>query len=193
MSAAPARPTRDDVLDAFAVEPRPDRETLELYLRAYPDYARDLIDLSRELNRGSCEDEAPLSMEDQALIDAAWRRHAMAAKAITDPFVALSAAELREVARRLNVPRQVVTAFRERRVLLSTVPRRFLARLAEAVNSSLDHLETLWLQGGPAPALARSYKADTKLAAVERVSFERVLIEAGVPEEKRRELMADAG
>jgi len=52
----------------------------------------------------------------------------------------LSTPELRDVAKRLDVPRQVITAFRERRVILSTVPRRFLARLAEAVNSSIEIL-----------------------------------------------------
>ena len=194
MSPAAGRPSREDVLDAFSVEPRPDRETLDRYLRAYPDYAEDLVDLSRELSRDLCEDEAPLSVEDLALIDAAWRRHAAASapEVVTDPFAALSTADLREVARRLDVPRQILTAFRERRVILSSVPRRFLARLAEAVNSSVDKLEALWSELVPTPALARSYKADAKPTAVEPVSFERLLIDAGVPEDKRAELMADA-
>lgn len=193
MSPAVGRPLREDVLDAFSVEPHPDRQTLERYLRAYPEYAEDLIDLSRELNRDLCEDETPLSAEDRALIDAAWRQYAEAApKAIADPFAALSTDGLREVAHRLDVPRQVVAAFRERRVILATVPRPFLARLAEVVNSSIDNLEALWSQLASTPALARSYKADSKPIPVEPVSFERLLIDAGVPEEKRAKLMMDA-
>jgi hypothetical protein len=182
------------VLGSFSVEARPDRQTLERYLLAYPEYAEDLVDLSRELSRELCEDEAPLSVEDRALIEAAWRGHAAApaSKVVADPFASLSTADLREVARRLDVPRQIVTAFRERRVVLSSVPRRFLARLADAVNSSVDKLEMLWSELVPTPSLARSYKANAKPTAVEPVSFERLLIEAGVPEDKRAELMADA-
>jgi len=43
----------------------------------------------------------------------------------------------------------------------------------------------------PAPALARSYKADGKPSAEAVVTFERLLIDAGVSEEKRTALLAD--
>ena len=51
MSPAATRPSRESVLDAFAVESEPGRSTLERYLRLYPEYAGELIDLSRELSR----------------------------------------------------------------------------------------------------------------------------------------------
>ena len=44
------RPNREDVLDALAMEQECDRETLERYLRDYPEFAVELIDLSRELS-----------------------------------------------------------------------------------------------------------------------------------------------
>lgn len=192
MSPVDGRPSREDVLDAFSVEPLSDRETLERYLRSYPDYADDLIDLARELSRDLREDDASLSVQDRTLIDAAWRRYsADATKVVADPLVALSTADLREVARRLDVPRQIVAAFRERRVILASVPKPFLARLAQAVNSSVDKLAALWSEATPTPAAARSYKAEVKPIAAEPVSFERLLIDAGVPEDKRAELMAD--
>ena len=139
MSGATDQPPKHDVLDAFAVEPDPGRDTLEHYLRTYPQYAAELVDLSRELALQYPRDETPLSAEDQAKIDSAWLRHAAAAPvALADTFAGLSVQELRDVAERLDVPRQVLTAFRNRRILLPTVPRRFLARLAEATNSSLE-------------------------------------------------------
>jgi hypothetical protein len=190
VSSPADRPPLEDVLNAFAVEAKADRESLERYLRAYPDYAGDLIDLSRALSRAAIEDDAPLSSADQALIDSAWRRHAAATGPASDPFEALSTADLREVASRLGVPRQVISAFRERRVVLSTVPRRFMGRLAEVVNTSQELLESLWAT--PAPALARSYKADRKPDEGRAVTFERLLIDAGVPQDKRAQLMLDA-
>jgi hypothetical protein len=191
MTPDPSRPSREDVLDAFAVESDAGRDTLERYLRDYPEYAVELIDLSRELSRVLVEDEEPLSAEDQALIKMAWQRHMDAApKAISDPLAALSAAELREVAQSLDVPRQVVTAFRERRVIAASVPRRFLVRFAATVNSTVD-LFTSALALPPSPSLARSYKSAAKPRTDALVTFEKLLLDAGVSDEKRAQLMAD--
>jgi hypothetical protein len=191
MSPTDARPSRESVLDAFAVESEPGRSTLERYLGLYPEYAGALIDLSRELSRQACDDTAPLSAADQALIDAVWSRHATAIPAATaDPFAALTVEDWRAVARGLDVPRQVVTALRERRVLLLSIPRRFLQRFAEATRSTLAQLEASW---GPGQlAGARSYKADGKPTAGEQVTFEQVLIDAGVPADRRALLLAEA-
>jgi len=179
------------VLDAFAVESEPGRLTLERYLRLFPEYAGALIDLSRELSRQVCDDTGTLSAADQALIDAAWSKHATAIPAAAaDLFAALSVDDWRAVARRLDVPRQVVTALRERRVLFRSIPGRFLQRFAEATAQTVAQLETSW---APAQlAGARTYKADSKPTAGEQVTFEQVLIDAGVPAEKRAELLADS-
>jgi hypothetical protein len=124
MSPPTSEATREAVLDAFAVEPSHGRETLARYLREYPQFALELVDLSRELSRAISEDNKPLSEADASWIDAAWKRHVEAAPpAVSDPFAVLSVNELREIAARLGVPRQVITAFRERRVDMTTVPR----------------------------------------------------------------------
>jgi hypothetical protein len=190
VSPAGERPSRESVLDAFAVESELGRSTLERYLRLYPEYARELADLSRELSREVCDDTASLSAADQALIDAAWSQHAKAVPAATaDPFAALTVDDWRTVAQRLDVPRQVVTALRERRISLVSIPRRFLAKLAQAMRSSVAQLEASW---GPAHlVVARSYKADAKPMAGEQVTFEQVLIDAGIPAEKRAKLLAE--
>jgi hypothetical protein len=191
VSPAGERPSRESVLDAFAVESELGRSTLERYLRLYPEYAGELADLSRDLSREVCDDTAPLSAADQALIDAAWSQHAKAVPAVAtaDPFAALTVDDWRTVAQRLDVSRQVVTALRERRISLVSIPRRFLAMLAEAMRSSVAQLEASW---GPAPlVVARSYKADAKPVASEQVTFEQVLIDAGIPAQKRAKLLAE--
>lgn len=190
MSPAAKRPSRESVLDAFAVESEPGRSTLERYLRLYPEYAGELVDLSRELSREVCDDTAPLSAADQALIDGAWTQHAAAMPAATvDPLASLTVDDWRAVAQRLDVPRQVVTALRERRVSRVSIPRRFFGKLAEAVSSTVAQLELSW---GPAQLAARSYKADAKPTVGEQVTLEQVLIDAGVPAEKRARLLAEA-
>ena len=83
----------EDVLDAFAVEPRHDRETLERYIREYPQFASELIDLSRELNRLVVENESPPSDKDRALMEKAWNESIQ--PIAPDPFTKLTISEFR--------------------------------------------------------------------------------------------------
>jgi hypothetical protein len=62
--------------------------------------------------------------------------------------------------------------------------------LAEAMRSSVAQLESSW--GSAQLAGARSYKADSKPVVGEQVTFEQVLIDAGVPAERRARLLAKA-
>jgi len=184
-------PSCDEVLDAFAVEPVHNRTTLERYLRDYPQYASELVDLSREVSRIVGENERSLTAHEEALIDTAWQNYALIeAESTNDPLADLSVPQLREVAHVLGVPRQVITAFRERRVKLESVPKPFIAALSSALSCPVD----LLLSGLSAPsgtAFARSYKADVKPSAEELILFEQLLIDAGVSEAKRVELLAE--
>jgi hypothetical protein len=191
MKRQAAKPTREEVLDAFAVEPDAGRATLERYVRDYPAFAAGLVDLSRERSRFVRENKEALTVEDETKINEAWKKHVQSAqKVVADPLAALSVEKLRAIAARLDVPRQIVTAFRERRVDVSSVPPRFLARFAEAVGSSLEAL-TNALTTSSKPSLARSYKAAERPRAAAVVTFEQLLIEAGVSEQKLARLMAD--
>jgi hypothetical protein len=139
MSPVGARPSREDVLDAFAVETIPDRATLERYLRLYT--RRPVARARPRMPRR----DGPLTAEDSKLLDAAWERHAAALPTVaTEPFASLTADDWRAVARRLDVPRQVVTALRERRVLLISIPKRFLQMFADAVGSTMALIEAAW-------------------------------------------------
>lgn len=191
MKPSGSLPPIEDVLHAFAAEQEPGRSTLERYIRDYPAYSAELIDLSRELFRSIREDENPLSADESAMIQKAWERHAQAApKRLADLFAAFSVTELRAIAERLDVPRQIVTAFRENRVQIESVPIRFLAQFAAALDSTVEKL-VAFLSLSPEANLARSYKADAKPGADAPVTFERLLIDAGIPAEKRAILMED--
>jgi len=191
MSAPESHPPLEDVLDAYAVEEDTGGSTLQRYLRDYPEYAEELVDLSCELSRFSARRSEPLSADDHALIDEAWKRHPAGAPQTTDDLLgALTIDELRSLKERLGVPRLVVTAFRERRIQIATVPRRFLERFAAALGSSTEKLIAS-LKLPPAPTFARSYKADTKPAADSPITFEQQLIDAGLSAEERAALMAN--
>lgn len=61
------RPDRDEVLYAFAVEPDHSRQTLERYLRDYPEHGIDLVAVSFQLQYqidwiiGATERTSPLA------------------------------------------------------------------------------------------------------------------------------------
>ena len=186
-------PTLEEVLDAYAVEAVHDRATLESYLRDFPQFAEELVDLSREISRLAEYDESPLSATEEALIEKAWQNHARTVARLAgevDPLANLSVPQLREVAHQLGVPRQVITAFRERRVKIESVPKSFLVALSRALGCTVDLLSSV-VSATSGPGFSRSYKADIKPTAGEAISFEKLLIDAGMSETKRAQLLAE--
>jgi len=191
MNASESLPSREDVLGAFAVEADHGRTTLERYLREYPQYADDLIDLSHELAQHVDVSTAPLSADDEALITSAWRRHAASGQQpLVDPMARLTVPELRTIAQQLGVPRQILAAFREHKVIVASVPRAFLARLASLIGTPLEEFQNM-LARAPTQELARSYKADHKPLAEPPVTFEQLLTDACVPPHQRAALLSE--
>jgi hypothetical protein len=190
MSGGKPNPSLDDVLNTFSVESTPDVATLERYLHRYPQFAEDLVDLFRELHRFIPIDDNPATPEEAALIDAAWRAHTAAAPAVSDPLAALTVEQLRTLATALEVPRQVVAAIRERRVIFASVPKRILRVLAEGASCTVETLAAA-LAGPLQGAAATSHKANEKPTATGQVTFEQILIDAGVPAETRARLLKD--
>lgn len=190
MKAPRRKLSLEEVLDAYTVEKNVGRETLERYLEAYAEYAVELVDFSRERSRFSVQINEPLGREDTALIDKAWKRYlAATSRPAVDVFAAFSVDELRDIANRLGVPRQILAAFREGRVIVESVPRRFLSGLANALKTEVELLTQAATQSSL--IFARSHKADVKPASDSRVTFDQLLIEAGVPEEKRGVLLKE--
>jgi hypothetical protein len=187
--SVPAKPTREEVLDAFSVEKRADPETLEQYLRMYPDFAEDLIDLSLQLNSVTTREDEPLTSMEMAKIETAWSIYRSSVAPLrTDPFAALSVSDLRSAALNLGIPRQVLSAFREHRVLLSSVPKLFLSRLAATLNTSVETILALGHASSSNLEISRAYKADSKPKIPEQISFVRLLTDAGLTDETIREL-----
>lgn len=191
MTGGQTRPSREDVTFAFAVEPLHDRATLERYLRDYPEYAGDLVDLGRELSRVVVEWTEPLSADERSVIEAAVAARSRDLQMARDLFAPLSVAALKEIAAHLAVPRQVITAFRERRVRLDTVPGHFLSMLARELGGTLQDFRIYYLNVGSSSGAVAAYKSKVKPSAHDPVSFEQLLIEAAVPKPERERLLAD--
>jgi hypothetical protein len=182
----------DDVLDRFMLEHDQGSMTLERYVRDYPQFASQLIDLSRMAATDEEISDAPLTGAAQSRIDAAWIAYsaALAQTPSADPFQALMGDRGKSLATALGVPRQVVTCFREHRILATTVPRPVLRVLAEEFDIPLPHVIAA-MAGTVQASLGRRFKADGEPGFVEQKSFEQVLVEAGVSDGDRARLMTD--
>jgi hypothetical protein len=179
------------VLDAFSVERVYDRETLEKYLRAYPEYAPDILRLSREVRRCMPPEETPLTADDRALLFTLLKKHQkVETPVVANPFEGLTINELRIFAKELGIPRQVVIALKECKIMVVTIPMNFLRKAAALLHISVERL-TAFLEAPPVERRAASYKADAKPSVKAAASFESVLEDAGLSEVERRELMED--
>lgn len=180
----PQAVSRDDVLYAFAVEDDLGRETLMQYLATYPEYAQDLVDLSRELAR-SISDE-PMSQADEQRVGIAITRLRTGAAKLSPRTLALQ--KFNAAASVLGIPPLAMMGFRERRVDPDTVPTPFLRRLAQALETTLEDLRVFLSQPATVSA-TRQNKSRVKPSRASKVSFEQLLLDAGVAPDRLKALL----
>lgn len=193
MTTSSTPTTLNDVLDLFQMEEVHDGDVLARYVEAHPQFALQLIDLSRLLATPETEDQEPLSALEKSRIDSAWIAHKAAGPELpkgANPLDALIGERGKALAATLGVPRQVVTCLRERKVDPAKTPRPVLRSLGDALEIPEAHVIAAMRQP-PAYASGRSFKADAKPGAARQVSFEQVLTDAGVSDADRARLLTD--
>lgn len=191
-----SEPDRAVVLEEFALEAEHDPQALERYIERYPALAIDLVGMARELMRPVPTNPKPLSRSEEALVDAYWERYSTGAPAAVAPVEAAASPvlqgrpiqDMRDIANKLGLPRQVLTALRQGRVIFETLPERFLDMLATAAGATIDAARAELNVARPL-APAGSFKADKKLSPPKQVSFEQILIDANVDEATRQRML----
>lgn len=146
---------RDDVLADFAMEPDLAPSVLKAYIQQYPDLALELTDLFHEL---TMVDLAILA--DSAVADVEQESET-SGEAVASVQSALSGQALRDLARRLELPRDFVAGFRDAKVRLGSVPSSVLLNLARAIDVRIQYL-IAYLQQRSGVTEAVAFKADAK-------------------------------
>lgn len=184
----------EDVLLAFAVEPKHDRATLERYIQSHPHLADDLIDLSLEmrLRRAGDSDSTPA---DEAWVEESWAAFQAsipsADVSVANPFETASSEDLVALRRKLGVPSGVIQGFSTRLVDIATVPAWIVDTVAQGVRTGVGDLRA-FMAGQTRLAAGLSYKSDeAPTAATVKITFEDLLVQCRVPDDKRRELLED--
>lgn len=178
--------TVDDVLRAFAMDFEPGAGVLKRYLAQYPEHSIALVDLSMELVR-EFDDDLPPGAAEFDLAGAGMAR--LRESAIT--LKALQAAPARtftEAFELLALPLQVALAFRERRIDVATLPERITAKVAESLKTSTETLLS-YLVLPAMVSVTRAKKSNVRPTVPEKVSFEKVLRDAGLDEQSISHLL----
>lgn len=184
----------EDILLAFAVEQAHDNATLNRYLQLYPHLSGELIDLSLDLRLQLATGEIT-TPADEAWVEAslaAFRATSpvQAFAAVVDPFAHVSSQEMVSLRRALDVPSGVIQGFSSRLVDIASVPAWFVDALASGLCSTVDEL-CRFMAAPPRLASGVSYKADDAPSAEqEKITFEDLLKQCKVPDERRQQLLA---
>lgn len=108
---------------------------------------------------------------------------------LPDPFAMHDVRGLRAVSSVLGCNMNFLGRLKDRMVRTEDLTHGFLAKLAEALGSHVDALSEFLSGPAQVPAGAR-FKADGKPAATEKQSLAEALDASGMPEDKKRRLLA---
>lgn len=169
-----SRPNEEEVLLAFSVEPTHDYQTLEQYLREYPEHAKALVTCSIELMVGATRgDEVAVTSE--GAVDRAWQRFQTVVGQsddvlVTNPFATLNPTAFRSLAKKLNITNLLLIRLRDRAIVAATIPRRFVQGLATELGATAEAVMD-YLQSPPAMVSGHSFRSTVKPAVTEQISF----------------------
>ena len=146
---------RECILSDFAMEADLTPNVLREYIQQYPDLALELTDLFHEFTMIDLENAAGPNLGEE-LFDGE-----KLGEGVDIVRVALSGPGLRDLAHRLELPRDFVAGFRDARVRLGSVPSSVLLNLARSIDVKVQYfISYLQRQSGATGALA--FKADAK-------------------------------
>ncbi len=169
-----SRLSEEEVLLAFSVEPTHDRETLEQYLREYPEHAKALVTCSIELMLDSKRSDE-VAVTSEGAVDRAWQRFQAVVSQhdevlVTNPFATLNPTAFRSLAKKLDITNLLLIRLCDRAIVAATIPRRFVQGLATELGATAEAVMD-YLQSPPAIVSGHSFRSAVKPAVTEQISF----------------------
>ncbi len=184
----------ESVLMAFSMEPSHGRETLERYIREYPQHATALIDCSIDLHPELPAEDVPATMVPDSAVDRAWQRFEQAvqqqpAAEVANPFVKLNTSGFKTLARSLDVSNLFLMRVRDRAISAATIPARFVEKLASELGATAQTLRA-YLQGPPGMVSGHAFRSRVKPSVGEQITFDQAIATSQLTPEQQATLKA---
>ena len=167
------------------------RETLERYIREYPQHATALIDCSIDLLYEAPEGDVPATEVPDSAIDKAWQRFERAVQQpdaeVANPFTKLNtAASSRSHAP--DVSNLFLMRVRDRAIRTATIPARFVEKLASELASPFN-LERI-PAGPPGMVSGHAFRSNVKPSVGEQITFDQAVATSQLTPEQQATLKA---
>jgi len=169
-----SKPSEEEVLLAFAVEPTHNHKTLEKYLREYPEHAKALVACSIELMVDATRSDE-ITVVSGGAVDRAWQRFQTVVGqsddvVVTNPFATLNPTAFRSLAKKLNITPLLLARLRDRAIVAATIPGCFVEGLAAELGATAESVMS-YLKSPPAIVSGHSFRSAVKPAVTEQISF----------------------
>ena len=192
-TSKPFAADEESVLMAFSMEPRHGRETLERYIREYPQHATALIDCSIDLLHEPPADDAPATVVSDSAVDKAWQRFERAVQQpdaeVANPFAKLNTSSFKSLARSLDVSNLFLMRVRDRAISATTIPARFVEKLASELGGTAQAIGA-YLQGPPGMVSGHAFRSSVKPSVGEQISFDQAVATSQLTPEQQAMLKA---
>ncbi len=171
----------DAILDDFAMEDPIAPETLRTYIGKYPSLAVELTDLYHELLLVDLIAAADgIELETKSAVVSSQQDVVFVANA-------LSGSNLRNLAKKLGLPRDYIAGFRDRKFRLGSVPGALLTKLARSASVNIHQLMN-HLQDTAGSTQQMAHKADEKPQSSAPVEYDE-FVEGLALDEKELEAL----
>jgi len=186
----------ESVLMAFFMEPSRGRETIERYIREYPQHATSLIDCLIDLQHEPSADDAPATEVPDSAVDKAWQRFERAVQqpdaAVANPFAKLNTSSFKSLARSLDVSNLFLMRVRDRAIRAATIPTRFVEKLASELGTTVQAVGA-YLQGPPSMVSSQAFRSSVKPSVGEQITFDEAVETSQLMPEQQATLKALSG
>lgn len=185
--------SEEEVLLAFFVEPTHDRKTLEQYLTDFPEHAKALINCSIELMVDEARNVKAVETS-EGTVDRAWQRFQSVVNqpgeaSVHNPFATLNPTAFKSLAKKLDINNLLLIRLRDRAIVATTIPLRFVQRLGAELGTTTDALMD-FLRSPPTIVSGHSFRSTIKPAVTKQISFENAVETSQLTPEQQETLKA---
>lgn len=192
-TSKPFAADEESVLMAFSMEPSHGRETLERYIKEYPQHATALIDCSIDLRHQPPAEDVPATVVPDSAVDKAWQRFERAVQQtdveVANPFAKLNTSGFKSLARSLDVSNLFLMRVRDRAISAATIPARFIEKLASELGATSQAVAA-YLQGPPGMVSGHAFRSSVKPSVGEQITFDHAVATSQLTPEQQATLKA---